>query len=124
MKLLAVRGENLASLAAPFEVRFDDEPLKSSGLFAIVGPTGAGKSTLLDAICLALFDKTPRLGGRAQYAVGRSDDEANLLGASDPKTIVRRGAMNAFAEVEFIGVEALSRALAGKAQDSRQFGTQ
>lgn len=33
----------------------------SSGLFAITGPTGAGKTTLLDAICLALYHRTPRL---------------------------------------------------------------
>ncbi|XBS71825.1 SbcC/MukB-like Walker B domain-containing protein [Acerihabitans sp. KWT182] len=28
----------------------------------MTGPTGAGKSTLLDAICLALYHQTPRLG--------------------------------------------------------------
>ena len=33
----------------------------SDGLFAITGPTGAGKTTLLDAICLALYGRTPRL---------------------------------------------------------------
>ncbi|MCK0506128.1 AAA family ATPase [Aromatoleum anaerobium] len=67
MKILAIRGSNLASLAGAFEVDFQAEPLASTGLFAISGPTGAGKSTLLDALCLALFDDTPRLrnaGGR------------------------------------------------------------
>ena len=55
MKILAIRGNNLASLKGEFEVDFRAEPLASAGLFAITGPTGAGKSTLLDALSLALF---------------------------------------------------------------------
>ena len=61
MKILRIGGKNLASLAGEFDVDFESEPLASSGLFAISGPTGAGKSTLLDALCLALYDATPRL---------------------------------------------------------------
>ena len=34
----------------------------SNGIFALTGPTGAGKSTILDAITLALYGQTPRLG--------------------------------------------------------------
>ena len=60
MKVLAIRGRNLASLGE-FNVDFTQEPLASAGLFAITGATGAGKSTLLDALCLALYNKTPRL---------------------------------------------------------------
>ena len=30
-------------------------------LYALVGKSGAGKSTLLDAVCLALYGRTPRL---------------------------------------------------------------
>ena len=52
MKILAIRGKNLASLAGEFELRFHKDPLASAGLFAICGPTGAGKSTLLDACLL------------------------------------------------------------------------
>ena len=44
MRILAIRGKNLASLAGDFELRFHKEPLASTGLFAICGPTGAGKS--------------------------------------------------------------------------------
>lgn len=50
MRILAIRGENLASLGAPFEIDLAAEPLAGSGLFAITGETGAGKSTILDAL--------------------------------------------------------------------------
>jgi exonuclease SbcC len=40
MKILAIRGKNLASLSSEFEVNFQNEPLASAGLFAITGPTG------------------------------------------------------------------------------------
>ena len=53
MRVLAIRGRNLASLEGEFSIDFTEEPLASAGIFAISGPTGAGKSTLLDAMCLA-----------------------------------------------------------------------
>ena len=55
MRILAIRGARLASLDAPFEIDLSAEPLRSAGVFAIVGPTGAGKSSILDALCLALY---------------------------------------------------------------------
>ena len=60
MRILAIRGQNLASLARSFELDLAHGALAGVGLFAITGPVGAGKSTLLDALCLALFDRTPR----------------------------------------------------------------
>ena len=54
MKILAIRGKNLASLEGEFAVDFTSEPLVSAGLFAITGPTGDGKSKLLDALCLEI----------------------------------------------------------------------
>ncbi|MEI8331187.1 MAG: AAA family ATPase, partial [Methanomicrobiales archaeon] len=50
------------SLFGEWKIDFTDPEYISSGIFAITGPTGAGKSTLLDAICLALYGCTPRLG--------------------------------------------------------------
>ena len=41
MKILAIRGRNLASLEGDFEIDFTAEPLLSAGIFAISGPTGA-----------------------------------------------------------------------------------
>ncbi|HVK78090.1 MAG TPA: AAA family ATPase [Kofleriaceae bacterium] len=102
MRILAIRGADLASLAGRFEVALDSEPLAGAGLFAIVGETGAGKTTLLDAMCAALFDKTPRLEGHSGFKVGRGDDRQRL-GANDVRALVRNGAGGGWAEVDFEG---------------------
>ncbi|NHB89110.1 AAA family ATPase [Photorhabdus tasmaniensis] len=61
MKILSLRLKNINSLQGEWKIDFTTEPFASNGLFAITGPTGAGKTSLLDAICLALYHKTPRL---------------------------------------------------------------
>ena len=61
MKILALRFKNLNSLYGEWIIDFSDFSYTSSGIFALTGPTGSGKSTLLDAICLALYGRTPRL---------------------------------------------------------------
>ncbi|TBU80798.1 exonuclease subunit SbcC [Pseudomonas daroniae] len=61
MKILSLRLKNLNSLKGEWKIDFTAEPFASNGLFAITGPTGAGKTTLLDAICLALYHRTPRM---------------------------------------------------------------
>ena len=102
MRILKISGKNLASLAGEFSVDFEQEPLASAGLFAISGPTGAGKSTLLDALCLALYDATPRLlkrGAGSQLP----DVGSDTVAAQDPRSLLRRGASEAAAEVDFIG---------------------
>ena len=60
MRILAIRGQNLASLSERFEIDLTADPLSGTGLFAITGDTGAGKSTILDAMCLALYGNYPR----------------------------------------------------------------
>jgi exonuclease SbcC len=103
MKILKLRGANLASLADEFEVDFERGPLANAGLFVITGPTGAGKSTLLDALCVALFDKTPRLSDRGGVMIGDEDREELRIPANDVRCILRRGSASAYAEVEFLG---------------------
>ncbi|ATF93937.1 Nuclease sbcCD subunit C [Cedecea neteri] len=66
MKILSLRLKNINSLKGEWKIDFTQEPFASNGLFAITGPTGAGKTTLLDAICLALYHKTPRLNTVSQ----------------------------------------------------------
>jgi exonuclease SbcC len=106
MKILAIRGRNLASLAGHFEVDFTKAPLDRAGLIAITGPTGAGKTTLLDAMCLALFDRTPRFANRGGVVIGgASDDPTAGIKANDVRGILRHGAVEGWAEVEFRGVD-------------------
>ncbi|MDP2504500.1 SbcC/MukB-like Walker B domain-containing protein [Oceanobacter sp. 3_MG-2023] len=62
MKILSLQFKNLNSLKGEWKIDFTQAPFSDNGLFAITGPTGAGKTTLLDAICLALYHQTPRLG--------------------------------------------------------------
>ena len=61
MKILKLHFKNLNSLVGEWEIDFTNPEYSEQGIFAITGPTGAGKSTILDAICLALFGRTPRL---------------------------------------------------------------
>ncbi len=62
MKILELRLKNLNSLYGEWRIDFTDPEYIESGIFALTGPTGAGKSTILDAICLAMYGATPRLG--------------------------------------------------------------
>ncbi len=99
MKILCISGKNLASLGGDFEVDLASAPLGLVGLFAIVGPTGSGKSTILDAMCLALYGKTPRMG--ATRDTTRFEVGGRSITAADARQLVRRGAAEASATVRF-----------------------
>ena len=85
MKILSLRLKNLNSLKGEWKIDFTHPDFTANGLFAITGQTGAGKTTLLDAICLALYHQTPRLG---QISVSSNQ-------------IMTRGCAECLAEVEF-----------------------
>ena len=104
MKILAIRGRNLASLEGDFEIDFTVEPLLSAGIFAISGPTGAGKSTLLDTMCLALFARTPRTDQAKENNVKLQDVSNEQLSQSDPRFLLRRGTSSGVAEVDFMAL--------------------
>lgn len=85
MQIDRILVRNLASLRGQQPaIALGEAPLDEAGIIAITGPTGAGKSTLLDAVCLALFDETPRLTGKG----------------NDPRELMSRGAAEAQAQVE------------------------
>ncbi|ABE55785.1 SMC protein-like protein [Shewanella denitrificans OS217] len=85
MKILSLRFKNINSLKDEWKIDFTLSPFKENGLFAITGPTGSGKTTILDAICLALYHRTPRLS-----VISKSTNE-----------LMTRGTGSALAEVEF-----------------------
>ncbi|CAH6816654.1 Exonuclease SbcC [Vibrio chagasii] len=85
MKILSLEFENLNSLKGRWKLDFTQSPFAENGLFAITGPTGAGKTTILDAICLALFHRTPRL-----KSIAKGNNE-----------LMTRGTGECFAELEF-----------------------
>ena len=85
MKINSVRFKNINSLQGEWKIDFTQPPFVDNGVFAITGATGAGKTTLLDAICVALYQQTPRLG-----SINKNTNE-----------LMTRGTADCLAEVEF-----------------------
>jgi exonuclease SbcC len=104
MRILRISLRNIASLAGDHRIDFTREPLRSAGLFSISWSHGLGQSTLLDALCLALYEKTPRLKAVSSGAVKLADGAGEIT-QSDPRNLLSRGTAEGSAEVAFIGVD-------------------
>lgn len=98
MKIQKLVIKNIASIADA-TIDFTCKPLSDSDLFLICGDTGAGKTTILDAICIALYGRTPR------FSKNRSTKDAvEIAGSAYDKVeqIMRRNTASALAELTFV----------------------
>ncbi len=87
MKIWQLKIKNLGPFhVKPVELDFQNGILADASLLAITGRTGAGKTMLFDAVCVALYGKTPRLGGtrdrrhpRHLLSHNKSDGHAEVI---------------------------------------------
>lgn len=119
MKVLAIRIKNLASLDGITIIDFTQPPLSTAGIFAITGATGAGKSTILDALCLALYGKTPRYLQAKEQGIEVRDGKMGFINQGDHRGILRDGTGEGYAEVDFIGVDGNSYTAAWRVRRAR-----
>lgn len=100
MKIQKLTIHNIASIEDA-TIDFTVSPLSDSDVFLITGKTGSGKTTLLDAICLALYNNTPRLDStRMEGAVDMAGKEIPL---DNPAQLLRKTAGEGFVKLSFEG---------------------
>lgn len=104
MKLQKLIIENIASIEKAC-IDFAHGPLGEDSIFLICGPTGAGKSTLLDAVCLALYNTTPRLKQAANERYQDENDsfsgQTEGVSIDDSRMLMRRDSVSAQVELWF-----------------------
>lgn len=105
MKLQQLIIKNIASLEHA-EIDFENSAIAENSVFLICGDTGAGKTTILDAICLALYNNTPRFrqatSGRYINRVGNQTED---LDVNNVYQLMRRNTAEASVELYFMDDE-------------------
>ena len=100
MKIKKIEFCNINSLAGEWEIDFESPDFANSGMFCIAGPTGSGKTSILDAICLALYNNTPRL--KNTQMKGDVPNEVDLK-INNPEQLMRRNTCMACITLTFLG---------------------
>ena len=103
MKILSVEITNITSIEGPYFIDFESEIFSNIGLFGITGPVGAGKSSIIDAICLGLYNTTPRLDRNASNT--SIQYEAESLTTNSSQNLLRRGAGSGKIVVRFKAID-------------------
>lgn len=90
MKPIELKFSGINCFETEQTINFNE--LSKNGIFGIFGPTGSGKTTILDALSIALFGETARLGGNnydfVNTRAGKAEIELTFL-ANKTYTIKR-----------------------------------
>lgn len=114
MKFKKLEIHNINSIA---EAVIDFERLmpEDQHIFMIWGPSGAGKSTILDAICMALFCKTPRLQSIAEKKENQYvdpefqfSDKSKGIAINDLRQYLKRGTKEGYCSLQFVGNDSVT----------------
>lgn len=104
MRLKRLEIHNIASIVDG-AIDFEGDVLGGEPIFLICGKTGSGKTTLLDAICLALYNDTPRMRQSPNERYYEEDGKEQRVESlvSDVRQLMRRNTGEASVRLVFEG---------------------